>query len=119
MNPQRARAGAKQPIWPDTKRFGAEATTGNKWQCPSVMSTSGGYRTHAKTASARPPKGAGLFLFSRTVAGGTGRASGTLSAFAHRGQNEEEATMPVILLWAVPAVIVVGGVGYYLVRAVH
>jgi hypothetical protein len=34
--------------------------------------------------------------------------------------------MPVLLLWAVPAVIVVGGVGYYLVgvgyylvRAVH
>jgi len=33
--------------------------------------------------------------------------------------NEEEASMPVLLLWAVPAVIVVGGVGYYLVRAVH
>ena len=33
--------------------------------------------------------------------------------------NEEEAYMPVLLLWAVPAVIVVGGVGYYLVRAVH
>lgn len=30
-----------------------------------------------------------------------------------------EAYMPVLLLWAVPAVIVVGGVGYYLVRAVH
>src|SRR5215216_843386 len=27
--------------------------------------------------------------------------------------------MPVLLLWAGPAVIVVGGVGYYLVRAVH
>ena len=32
---------------------------------------------------------------------------------------EEESNMPVLLLWAVPAVIVVGGVGYYLVRAVH
>jgi hypothetical protein len=32
---------------------------------------------------------------------------------------EEEAFMPVLLLWAVPAVIVVGGVGYYLVRVVH
>ncbi len=31
----------------------------------------------------------------------------------------EEWNMPVLLLWAVPAVIVVGGVGYYLVRAVH
>jgi len=27
--------------------------------------------------------------------------------------------MPVLLLWAVPAVIVVGGVGYYLVPVVH
>jgi hypothetical protein len=27
--------------------------------------------------------------------------------------------MPVLLLWAVPTVIIVGGVGYYLVRAVH
>jgi hypothetical protein len=29
------------------------------------------------------------------------------------------SNMPVLLLWAVPAVIVVGGVGYYLVRVVH
>lgn len=27
--------------------------------------------------------------------------------------------MPVLLLWAVPAVIFVGGVGYFLVRATH
>jgi len=27
--------------------------------------------------------------------------------------------MPVLLLWAVPAVIFVGGVSYVLVRAVH
>jgi hypothetical protein len=33
--------------------------------------------------------------------------------------NEEEATKPVLIMWAVPAVIVIGGVGYYLVRAVH
>jgi hypothetical protein len=33
--------------------------------------------------------------------------------------NEEEAHMPVLLLWAVPTVIVVGGVGYYFLRAVH
>ena len=26
---------------------------------------------------------------------------------------------PLLLLWAVPVVIVVGDVGYYLVRAVH
>jgi len=27
--------------------------------------------------------------------------------------------MPVLLLWSVPAVIFIGGVGYLLVRAVH
>ena len=31
----------------------------------------------------------------------------------------EEKHMPVLLLWAVPAIIVVGGTGYYLLRAVH
>jgi hypothetical protein len=31
----------------------------------------------------------------------------------------EEAKMPVFIMWAIPTVIVVGGVGYYLVRAVH
>jgi hypothetical protein len=31
----------------------------------------------------------------------------------------EESKMPVLLLWAVPTVIFVGGVGYLLVRAVH
>jgi hypothetical protein len=36
-----------------------------------------------------------------------------------RAADEEEAYMPVLCLWAVPTVIVVGGVGYYLVRAVH
>jgi hypothetical protein len=32
---------------------------------------------------------------------------------------DEEEYMPLLLLWAVPTVIVIGGVGYYLVRAVH
>jgi hypothetical protein len=32
------------------------------------------------------------------------------------GKHEERA-MPVLLLWAVPAVIFVGGVGYFLVHA--
>jgi hypothetical protein len=27
--------------------------------------------------------------------------------------------MPVLLLWAVPTVIVVGGLGYYFLRVVH
>jgi len=45
--------------------------------------------------------------------------SGNPLRFRKEGQPKEEAYMPVLLLWAVPAVIVVGGVGYYLVRAVH
>jgi hypothetical protein len=31
----------------------------------------------------------------------------------------EESAMPVLIMWAVPAVVVIGGVGYFLVRAVH
>jgi hypothetical protein len=36
-----------------------------------------------------------------------------------RAANEEEGYMPVLLLWAIPTVIVVGGVGYYFLRVVH
>jgi hypothetical protein len=39
--------------------------------------------------------------------------------FSLWANEEEEAHMPVLLLWAVPTVIVVGGVGYYFLRAVH
>jgi hypothetical protein len=35
-----------------------------------------------------------------------------------RGQMRR-SNMPVLLLWAVPAVIVVGGAGYFLLRTVH
>jgi hypothetical protein len=35
------------------------------------------------------------------------------------GASEEEVKMPVLILWAVPAVIFVGGVGYFLVHTVH
>jgi hypothetical protein len=31
----------------------------------------------------------------------------------------QESVMPVLIMWAVPAVIFIGGVGYFLVRAVH
>jgi hypothetical protein len=31
----------------------------------------------------------------------------------------EESVMPVLIMWAVPAVIFIGGVSYFLVRAVH
>jgi hypothetical protein len=40
-------------------------------------------------------------------------------ALAFPPRAYEEAKMPVLIMWAVPAVIVIGGVGYYLVRAVH
>jgi hypothetical protein len=33
--------------------------------------------------------------------------------------NDEERAMPVLLLSGIPAVIFVGGVGYFLVRATH
>jgi len=46
--------------------------------------------------------------------------SGNFPALTAEGKvTEEEAKMPVLLLWAVPTVIVVGGVGYYFLRAVH
>ena len=37
----------------------------------------------------------------------------------NEGSRYEEAYIPVLLVWAVPAMIVVGGLDYYLVRAVH
>jgi hypothetical protein len=33
--------------------------------------------------------------------------------------NERRASMPVLILWAVPAVFFVGGVGYFLIDATH
>jgi hypothetical protein len=44
--------------------------------------------------------------------------TGTLDAeirFLSAG-NSEEATMPVLLLWAIPAVLVIGGGGYWLLH---
>ena len=32
------------------------------------------------------------------------------------GKDQQESVMPVLVMWAVPAVIVVGGVGYWLVH---
>jgi hypothetical protein len=31
-------------------------------------------------------------------------------------RQREERTMPILVMWAVPAVIVIGGVGYWLVH---
>jgi hypothetical protein len=42
--------------------------------------------------------------------------TGTASAFSMCGQKMRRGSMPVLLLWAVPAVIVVGGAGYWLVH---
>jgi hypothetical protein len=44
--------------------------------------------------------------------------SGNSHALNRRGQREENV-MPVLILWAVPAVIFVGGVGYFLIHATH
>jgi hypothetical protein len=45
------------------------------------------------------------------------QASGTTASFfPFLIRGEEELSMPVLLLWAVPAVIIVGGVGYFLVH---
>jgi hypothetical protein len=44
--------------------------------------------------------------------------SGNGCALDCRGQREE-GVMPVLILWAVPAVIFVGGVGYFLIHATH
>ena len=41
-----------------------------------------------------------------------------MSAFVEAG-GKREACVPVLLLWAFPAVIVVGSVRYYSDRAVH
>ncbi len=35
------------------------------------------------------------------------------------GQKKEEEVMPVVLLWAVPTILVIGGVSYYFLRVVH
>lgn len=42
----------------------------------------------------------------------------SLLSFFSEGK-EEEADMPVLIYWAIPAVIIVGGVSYYLIRVVH
>jgi hypothetical protein len=44
--------------------------------------------------------------------------SGNTAAFLNEA-NTKEAQMPVFVMWGVPAVIVIGGVSYYLIRAVH
>jgi hypothetical protein len=53
-----------------------------------------------------------------TDCGSTSGTSGNSLALKTRGQLRR-SSMPVLLLWAVPAVIVVGGAGFFLLRTVH
>src|SRR5258706_3910472 len=98
---------------------------GNDWRgrelCGRAVPCRSARHVLARPAPACPPAGAGSLSpgdHLRTDTGGEWNSR-------HRARVcsswaiEEESNMPVLLLWAVPAVIVVGGVGYYLVRAVH
>jgi hypothetical protein len=42
--------------------------------------------------------------------------SSLANRFPDAGNYEEEAKMPVLLLWAIPAVVVIGGGGYWLMH---
>ena len=53
-------------------------------------------------------------LQGRVEQSGTGTRSRSKCLF--NVGEAEEAFMPVLLLWAVPAVIVVGGAGYWLIH---
>ena len=39
-----------------------------------------------------------------------------ISRVLKSGNNQKENTMPVLLLWGIPAVILVGGGGYWLMH---
>jgi hypothetical protein len=39
-----------------------------------------------------------------------------LSRYLGSVKYQEEAVMPVLVMWAIPAVVVIGGVGYWLVH---
>jgi len=41
---------------------------------------------------------------------------GDLPRYLGSVQYQEEAVMPVLVMWAIPAVVVIGGVGYWLVH---
>jgi hypothetical protein len=74
----------------------------------------------AKPSSAVIPVPSAYFAtgdkWAGELAAGT---SGNRPLFTIGAADEEEAYMPVLLLWAVPTVIVIGGVGYYFLRVVH
>ena len=46
--------------------------------------------------------------------------SGNYAELYRQGQKQKmEEIMPIFIIWAVPAVIVIGGVGYYVLRTVQ
>jgi hypothetical protein len=50
------------------------------------------------------------------VAGNSREQPAMDSRYLIRGQGAQERIMPILVMWAVPAVIVIGGVGYWLVH---
>jgi hypothetical protein len=58
-----------------------------------------------------------LYFCAAEQAAAIAGTSTDLSSFCNKGTKE--ATMPVILLWAVPAVIIVGGGVYYFAHLAH
>jgi len=42
--------------------------------------------------------------------------AGPRHLFSFAGNHEEEAEMPVLLLWAIPAAIIIGGGGYWIMH---
>ena len=67
----------------------------------------------------RPSPPALLFQGLRADRAGIPIREQVVTAHIETGGQLRRSNMPVLLLWAVPAVIVFGGVGYYLVRVVH
>jgi hypothetical protein len=48
--------------WHKLHRLETVGNFGNKWQCPGIISVSGGHRTCAKACPSVPPRGAGAFV---------------------------------------------------------
>jgi hypothetical protein len=65
-----------------------------------------------------PPVALGPYFLS-TRGSKTGHSGTTGKPLAFSSRALEEAKMPVFIMWAVPAVLVIGGASYYLLRAVH
>jgi hypothetical protein len=75
---------------------------------PPRISASAGYRKTLRADGPRALWGVGLIPSSGTCR--------TAPAFFLRHGQPEESVMPVFILWAVPAVFVLGGVTYLIVK---